>query len=951
MDTNELIESVYAPGKQIEAVDLALMLHYLQKEDSILTRSYLADTYGVSLDAMDDFLKKVKVSDLLKEHGDDRLQDIVELNPFRYQRLLEEVEKQKNVSYYGSMVSTKDLAMANYYLNIEIPQVGKKIHQNRTYMSHAEQALNLPYSQLNNLLQQAKDKVLFKALEKDTIHKFVNENIADYENFEKKLDDIKYVKSDIIPGMKAEDLIVAFAVNYINKHQEDTELKRKVFSYLKFGPEVLGELYRKAQQRPVVKGYVVSTLGELAQKNWKRYKTFCTNVNNTPLSIIVDHDDIKQVRSSHTLAAMLFMTESSRFSESEICESAVIPRSLYNKFVAEYRDTKEFQENFLAGPEKKEAFKKTVHTELNWLEFQWRLLFDPEYIHPSKIPFVSINMKDEEGRREELSQDYRAYLGLDKENRTYENAYLACKETVYALEYVMRRDKKLVDYGMCLAAVKASGGALQFVPAKFRDKKMCFTAVKSSPDAYRFVPRNLKSDRKLIHMAIKRFEGGYNYAYLLQKDKTRYLTGLARHTYNMVDMFKPRKYGLSDAELKRRAIVQKELGMTGYEIKSKEILDENRFLSSKNILAALKEKDYELSADHIYAAIDKYEGMVDKGKCTPDLFEIHEDSPSHQRLAMFLEKNDNGYVNDSTKSMLMDAAAVALAYKQGDISYSDLKSMWYFTPLLEGLAPEQAAMKLDEMVRRFEEITLPEYKQLDKIPDYSMSGYSQTKLPVEVSPQDYFLMHPNLNEEARKAVESNFAAVRNDAIVGVRLATDFFNGKITADQMMELLPAKSELTDNKLAHVLQVTLAVAKHHPELVHPMQLQVNPEFKEGVKYDVPVDKLFSRQELETLKSLLDDATLDYQVYREKCEAQLSLAYRNNEISAEKYLSTYPVGDGNTLKALEGKDLAKEADRLSEWFAQKMPEMIKRKDAVGEGLVATVQNQEQQRSRGVKF
>ena len=66
------------------------------------------------------------------------------------------------------------------------------------------------------------------------------------------MDNVLYVKSDIEPGKKLEDLIVGFAVNYINKHP-DEETKERVFSALKVRPAILAELYRKAQKRPVLK--------------------------------------------------------------------------------------------------------------------------------------------------------------------------------------------------------------------------------------------------------------------------------------------------------------------------------------------------------------------------------------------------------------------------------------------------------------------------------------------------------------------------------------------------------------------------------------------------------------------------------------------------------------------------------------------------------------------------
>ena len=42
---------------------------------------------------------------------------------------------------------------------------------------------------------------------------------------------------------------------------------------------------------------------------------------------------------------------------------------------------------------------------------------------------------------------------------------------------------------------------------------MCYAAVANNYNAYKFVPRNMKSERKLMHLAITPMGGGQNLQY------------------------------------------------------------------------------------------------------------------------------------------------------------------------------------------------------------------------------------------------------------------------------------------------------------------------------------------------------------------------------------------------------------------------------------------------------
>ena len=60
---------------------------------------------------------------------------------------------------------------------------------------------------------------------------------------------------------------------------------------------------------------------------------------------------------------------------------------------------------------------------------------------------------------------------------------------------------------------------------------MCYAAVANNHNAYKFVPRNMKSERKLMHLAITPMGGGQNLQYAFQKDKSKYLCRMADRTF------------------------------------------------------------------------------------------------------------------------------------------------------------------------------------------------------------------------------------------------------------------------------------------------------------------------------------------------------------------------------------------------------------------------------------
>lgn len=135
----------------------------------------------------------------------------------------------------------------------------------------------------------------------------------------------------------------------------------------------------------------------------------------------------------------------------------------------------------------------------------------------------------EEQRIESLKVNGGLHLKtFSEENRTYNVCLAAVKETGAALEYVPE-DKK--TYEMCfeaakrngdalrfvpqehikeeliMAAVKHSGMALQYIPDKMRTREVCLIAAASASEAYKFIPEDLINAEFVLKVAQK---SGFN---------------------------------------------------------------------------------------------------------------------------------------------------------------------------------------------------------------------------------------------------------------------------------------------------------------------------------------------------------------------------------------------------------------------------------------------------------
>lgn len=793
METNkEYLQTKYAPGREFEVLAVAFAMNYMQHNPGAKSLCDMADIFRISPEGLNDLIEQSKGSRLLSGQRPNRLEQLASVNGARYANFLKCVNNLNRVVVQSNpavSVNTTELALARHYLNS---------HNNATYRSQVAQSLGVDVSTLEQLFYAAATKELFRNQNKALLDKFAEENADRYTELLDRLSDIKYVKSDIDPGKKAEDLIVGFAVNYIQHHPDDIT-KAKVFSLLKMSPAVLAELYRKAQKRPVLKGYTVPTLGKLAQQNWKRYQTFVKKVENVDLKVQVDAGDIiERMIPSRELGAAVYLINKGELSADQICQVWGLSREGFDNAMDKFTGSEEFLENYVDDAGRREKYIERISPEVEELRDAAAEILNPAYKMSGEQGQQNINTVTQEERENYLRYHPDVFAGLDNEHLTYHNAMVACQSCGLALEHVMKRAPRLVDYQLCMAAVKSNGYALKWVKRAWRDKKMCFTAVSSDYNAYKFVPRNMKGIRKLLHLAVTPLGGGHNIRFMFEKDKSKYLCHMADRTFAEAREYFPRKFAPSDNELKR---------------------------------------------------IEKMEraNMLSVGKA-------------------------------------------------------------------------------DSIV-------------------------------IKVTPQDYFDLYPTLVKEARETIEKNFSAVKAETEKFVRCIADFYNGAISASQILAEQPMAGRYpqdmdVESKYRAVVMDTYACAARHPELVPSGWLNIN--FKPVVKRDlsaVSIDDYFNKliapeeraEGNASTKSMampgyMSDEVKQGVVHLLRQEAELALAYRNGEISGEKFLSTLPVGD--KVPKLEASELSACADRLSQYWADRFPDMI-----IGQKQ-EKVEHREQQRS-----
>lgn len=100
---------------------------------------------------------------------------------------------------------------------------------------------------------------------------------------------------------------------------------------------------------------------------------------------------------------------------------------------------------------------------------------------------------------------------VPKEFKGYELCFEAVKNDGLSLKFV---PEELKDYNMCLTAVKNDGDSLKFVPIEFRDNEMCVAAVQNDGMALQYVPEKNQSEELCLKALNVNY---YSYKYIIDR--------------------------------------------------------------------------------------------------------------------------------------------------------------------------------------------------------------------------------------------------------------------------------------------------------------------------------------------------------------------------------------------------------------------------------------------------
>lgn len=796
MDINEkeMLISDYLPGRPIEALAVAFAKNYLNSNSTMISMTRVCDVLQVTPSALKDLMSLLDDSRLMKGQQPERLKQLAEINSVRYDKfkgLIRSVAFVHSNMSPGVRMTDLALGLANNYL---------QKHKSATSVRLVSEAFKVTPAQLNELLGIARANLsLFKPDPLNPLQKMETEQAGDNLRLLARLDEIKYVRSEKDRSKKAEDINLAFAKYYL-KNNNSPEDKERLFNMLKFDESIFNELYAKALERPLLKGHDADArVKELAGRNYKQYCKFYERVKATDVNIQgLDNGYVTKIFPSRMLGAAVHLIGTGEYSTAQLCELFEVKTSVFRDAAEKLTSSEKFLDMEVDHPEKKEAYLKSIDIELQTIRSMCEHGLTPGYRIDVKGVYnkkwENINTCDEKLRGDFLFFQPELYSALDSEQRTYEHAMIACKSDGLVLQQVRALSPRLVDLDLCMAAVKSNGNALQFMKKQFRTREVCYAAVRRTPEAYRFVPRNLKGDRRLIHLAINKRGGGENIQFLFEKDKTKFICKMAGRTFSEAHMFYPRRFAPSDNELKRK----------------------------------------------------------------------------RQASAM------------------------------------------------------------------------------------SRTGAATGTTVINVTPQDYFDLYPSLGQPEKEAISQNFAAVKDETEKYVTCVAGFYNGKMSADDVLTNSPLKGRYPDtgqlsaeSKYYMATLDTYGNALHHPELVQSEQL--NPNFKpevwrdfsgvgveDFIKLSYPkvegMDAMDAKELFRNLYGQYTDSMVQGAVHLCRQEAELSIAYRNNEISADKFLSTLPVG--GAVPDGSDKELKQLADSRSQFWADRFPEMLQANRTVSEDV-----------------
>lgn len=369
---------------------------------------------------------------------------------------------------------------------------------------------------------------------------YVNKHREAYEAFEQQVRNVGYVISEIDPTVRISIDNAAFAVYFMKNNHEPLDLER-VSNLLKIeNPQILRELQTLLLAKPQFAKGGIEGVYNYAKGNFVKYKEFYNKVQKAEMYIYPEVEGVVvRKQGLRQLVAMRLMAQRNQLDPELVRKMWNLSPEGWDDMMQKMRSNNYIVFNNLDLPELPESLCAEFGVEMAAL----RKAYEQEYGSAYSAAYDPDNPQrkrlSEMSERELLLQVRKhpdVLAGVQKSQLTRQLVTEAVRANGFALQHV---PLKYVTLPLCRLAVTNAGASLRFVPQRYRNNfELCRDALKQEPLAYPYVPKKLRSDQRLIDLAISRKRGGgYNLLYVPKKALSAKVIRRAARTTSVKELY------------------------------------------------------------------------------------------------------------------------------------------------------------------------------------------------------------------------------------------------------------------------------------------------------------------------------------------------------------------------------------------------------------------------------
>lgn len=369
------------------------------------------------------------------------------------------------------------------------------------------------------------------------LQRYVNENRNQYQVFVDAVQDAGYVRSVIQQGFRVSIDEMAMAVYYLKNNNERMDYER-VCSALKIDrPEILGELYKQIQQKPIFQKGGLEAIYNYVKARYKPYKEFYAKVQNAEMYIYPSANGmIERKVGLRSLIAMRLLEQQHKIDTELVRKMWNMTPEGWANMLQKMRSSSYVVFNNLDLPVLPDTLCERYAKEIKALLKEYEQEYGDAYSTGRDNPEgKQLSEMNEEELIVQVRKHPDVLAGVQKKQLTRRIILEAVRANGFALQHV---PLKYVTLPLCREAVSNAGASLRYVPQRYRNNfELCRIAVKQEPLAYPYVPKPLRADQRLIDLAITRKQGGYNLLYVPKKSITARVVRRAARTTSVKELY------------------------------------------------------------------------------------------------------------------------------------------------------------------------------------------------------------------------------------------------------------------------------------------------------------------------------------------------------------------------------------------------------------------------------